>query len=112
VSCEETGYTTRQFHSSEEKIRVVLSGHRGQNCIADLRRKEGIAQILHYSWSKEFIDSAKMRLAGGTARQATAGGLKAFRVEAFALKLVVTGLTLESSLLKKNERGCWRRAVS
>jgi transposase-like protein len=34
---------TRKLHSSEEKIRIVLSGLRGEDSIAELCRKEGIA---------------------------------------------------------------------
>ncbi len=44
---------TRKLHSSEEKIRVVLSGLRGEARIAELCRKQGFAQSLHSSWSKE-----------------------------------------------------------
>jgi transposase len=61
---------TRKLQSSEMKIRIVLSGFRGKDSVADLCRKEGIAQSLYYSWSKEFLEAGKMRLAGDTARQA------------------------------------------
>ena len=50
---------TRKLHSSEEKIRIVLSGLRGEDIIADLCRKPGIAQSLYYSWSKEFLEAGK-----------------------------------------------------
>ena len=50
---------TRKLHSSEEKIRIVLSGLRGEDSIAELCRKEGIAQSLYYSWSKEFLEAGK-----------------------------------------------------
>ena len=40
--------TRRQF-SAEEKIRIVLEGLRGDDSIAELCRKEGIAQSLYYS---------------------------------------------------------------
>ena len=60
---------TRKLHSSEEKIRIVLSGLCGEDSIAELCRKEGIAQSLYYSWSKEFLEAGKKRLAGDTARQ-------------------------------------------
>ena len=45
---------TRKRYSSEEKIRVVLAGLRGEDSIAELCRQEGIAQGMYYSWSKEF----------------------------------------------------------
>ena len=62
---------TRKQHSAEEKIRIVLSGLRGEDSIAELCRREGIAQSVYYSWSKEFLEACKRRLAGDTARQAT-----------------------------------------
>ena len=39
---------TRKLHPSEEKIRIVLSGLRGEESIAELCHKEGIAQSLYY----------------------------------------------------------------
>jgi transposase len=62
---------TRQHHSAEEKIRIVLEGLRGEVSIAELCRKEGINQNLYYRWSKEFLEAGKKRLAGDTAREAT-----------------------------------------
>ena len=50
---------TRRKHSTEEQIRTVLEGLRG---------KESIAESLYYSWSKEFLEAGKKRLAGDTAR--------------------------------------------
>ena len=60
---------TRKHYSAEEKIRVVLAGLRGEDSIAALCRREGIAESLYYSWSKEFLEAGKNRLAGDTARQ-------------------------------------------
>ena len=62
--------TRRQF-SAEEKIRIVLSGLRGEYSIAELCRREGIVQNLYYRWSKEFLEAGKKRLAGDTARTAS-----------------------------------------
>ena len=62
---------TRRKYSAEEKIRIVLEGLRGEYSIAELCRREGIAQGLHYTWSKDFMEAGKKRLSGGTARQAT-----------------------------------------
>ena len=70
---------TRKLHSSEEKIRIVLSGLRGEDSIAEPCREEGIAQSLYYSWSKEFLEAGKRRLAGATARQANTGEVKDLR---------------------------------
>jgi transposase-like protein len=54
---------TRKRHSSEEKIRIVLDGLRGESSIAELCRREGIAESLYYAWSKEFLEAGKRRLA-------------------------------------------------
>ena len=39
---------TRRKFSAEEKIRIVLAGLRGEETIAELCQKEGIAQNLYY----------------------------------------------------------------
>ena len=96
---------TRKQHSSEEKIRIVLEGLRGEDSIAELCRREGIASSLYYSWSKEFLEAGKRRLAGDTARQATSPEVKDLRAEAAALKEAVADLTLENRLLKKSMIG-------
>jgi transposase len=93
---------TRKHHSAEEKIRVVLEGLRGEDSIAALCRREGIAESLYYSWSKEFLEAGKRRLAGDTARAATTDEVKALRQEARALKEVVAEQALELRLLKKS----------
>jgi transposase len=93
--------TGRHF-SAEDKIRIVLEGLRGDDSIAELCRKEGIAQSLYYTWSKEFMEAGKRRLAGDTARAATSGEVQDLRNEALALKECVADLTLENRLLKKS----------
>ncbi len=94
----------RRF-SAEEKIRIVLGGLRGEDSIAELCRHEGIAQSLYYSWSKEFLEAGKKRLAGDTAREASTGEVKELRREARDLKEVVAEQTLEIRLLKKSMTG-------
>ena len=96
---------TRKHYSAEEKIRIVLAGLRGEESISALCRREGIAESLYYSWSKEFLEAGKARLAGDTARQATAPEVKDLRSESAALKEVVAELTLENRLLKKSMLG-------
>ena len=93
---------TRKHHAAEEKIRVVLEGLRGEDSIAALCRREGIAESLYYSWSKEFLEAGKRRLAGDTARAATTDEVEALRQEARALKEVVAEQALELRLLKKS----------
>ena len=96
---------TRKQYSAEEKIRTVLDGLRGEYSIAELCRREGIVESLYYSWSKEFLEAGKRRLAGDTARQATSPEVKELRAEAAALKEAVADLTLENRLLKKSMTG-------
>ena len=96
---------TRKRYSAEEKIRIVLDGLRGEDSIAELCRREGIAQGLYYSWSKEFLEAGKKRLAGDTAREASTGEVKTLRREARDLKEVVAEQALEIRLLKKSMTG-------
>ena len=96
---------TRKHHSAEDKIRIVLEGLRGEDSIAAICRREGIAESLYYSWSKEFLEAGKKRLAGDTVRQANTGEVKGLRAEALALKELVADLSLENRLLKKNMTG-------
>ena len=93
---------TRRKFSTEEKIRIVLEGLRGEETIAELCRKEGIAQNLYYRWSKEFLEAGKKRLAGDTAREATTDEVKDLRAEARQLKEALAEVTLENRLLKKS----------
>ena len=72
---------TRKQYSAEEKIRIVLAGLRGEESIAALCRREGISESLYYTWSKEFLEAGKQRLAGDTARQATSPEVKELRSE-------------------------------
>jgi transposase len=92
---------TRKQYSAEEKIRIVLEGLRGEESIAALCRREGIAESLYYSWSKEFLEAGKKRLAGDTARQANTGEVKTLRREMRDMKEPVAELALENRLLKK-----------
>src|SRR2546423_15353891 len=97
-------FPRRQF-SAEEKIRIVLTGLRDEDSIAELCRREGIVENLYYRWSKEFLEAGKKRLAGDTARAATSDEVKELRREASALKEEVAELMLENRLLKKSAIG-------
>lgn len=96
---------TGQTYSSEEKIRIVLAGLRGEESISVLCRREGIAESLCYSGSKKSLEAGKRRLSGDTARQATSPEVKDLRSESLALKECVADLTLENRLLKKSMTG-------
>ena len=88
-------------------MRIMRDGLRGDDSIAELCRKEGIAQSLYYVWLKEFLEAGKRRLAGDTARAATTDEVKDLRREAGALKECVADLTLENRLLKKSMIADW-----
>ncbi len=96
---------TRRKYSSEEKIRIVLEGLRGEEGIAELCRREGISPNLYYSWSKEFLDAGKRRLMGDTKRQATSPEVKSLRTENSQLKELVADLSLTNAVLKKSLAG-------
>ncbi len=72
---------TRRKFNSEEKIRIVLEGLRGEETIAELCRREGIAPNLYYNWSKEFLEAGKRRLLGNTKRQADSTEVSQLRRE-------------------------------
>ena len=93
---------TRTRYSSEEKIRIVLEGLRGEYSIAELCRREGIAQGLYYKWSKEFLEAGKKRLSGDTERQATSSEVRDLRREMSDLKEALADVLLENRLLKKS----------
>ena len=61
---------TRKKYSSEEKIRIVLEGLKGEESIAAICRREGIVPNLYYRWSKDFLEAGKKRLQGDTVREA------------------------------------------
>ena len=96
---------TRKIYSAEEKIRIVLEGLRGENSIAELCRLEGLSQSMYYSWSKEFLEAGKQRLAGDTKRAATTDEVKGLRHESSQLKEALAEQMLENRLLKKSMIG-------
>jgi len=96
---------TRRKFSSEEKIRIVLEGLRGEVSIAELCRREGIVANLYYRWSKEFLEAGKKRLQGDTVREATSTEVVELRQENEQLKQLVAELSLKNRLLKKSLTG-------
>jgi len=96
---------TRKQYSSEEKIRIVLEGLRGESSVAELCRREGIAQSLYYKWSKEFLEAGKQRLAGNTKRQADSQEVSGMIHENEQLKQLVAELALKNRVLKKSLLG-------
>ena len=92
--------THRKF-TSEEKIRIVLEGLRGEEYIATICRREGINPNLYYRWSKSFLEAGKKRLSGDTQREATSGEVIDLRTENEDLKKLLAETYLENTLIKK-----------
>jgi len=96
---------TRKKYSAEEKIRIVLDGLRGEDSIATICRREGIAPNLYYKWSKDFLEAGKRRLNGDMVREATSGEVTELREENEQLKQLVAELSLKNRVLKKSLSG-------
>ena len=77
---------TRRVFSSEEKIKIVLEGLRGEESVAAICRKYGIHENNYYNWSKDFMEAGKKRLNGDTERNATTDDVKDLRVEMLLAK--------------------------
>jgi len=96
---------TRRKFSSEEKIRIVLDGLRGEYSIAELCRREGINNNLYYRWSKDFLEAGKRRLSGDTVREASTDEVIDLKKENASLKQAVAELYFRNDWLKKSLTG-------
>lgn len=96
---------TRRKFSSEEKIRIVLEGLRGEESISGICRREGISPNLYYRWSKDFLEAGKRRLQGDTVREANSAEVTGLRQENDQLKQLVAELSLKNRVLKKSSSG-------
>ena len=96
---------TRRKFSSEEKIRIVLEGMRGEESIAAICRREGIHANLYYTWSKNFMEAGKKRLNGDTQREANTDEVRSLRNENGQLKRLLAELYLEKETIKKSQGG-------
>ena len=96
---------TRKLYSTEEKIRIVIEGIRGEYTIAELCRKEGITDGTYYKWAKDFMEAGKKRLSGDTMREANTTEVNELKQENSSLKELVAELSLENRVLKKNLNG-------
>lgn len=96
---------TRRKFSSEEKIRIILEGLRGEDSIAELCRREGINANLYYRWSKDFLEAGKKRLQGDTVREANSSEVTGLRQENDQFKQLVAELSLKNRVLKKSLNG-------
>ena len=102
---------TRRKYSTEERIRIVLEGLKGEASIAELCRREGISPNLYYTWSKEFLEAGKKRLAGDTEREASRDDVSELRKESNQLKEALAETMLENRLLKKSVLGTGEDAI-
>jgi len=96
---------TRRKFSSEEKIRIILEGLKGEDSISAICRREGIAPSLYYKWSKTFLQAGKSRLKGDTLREANTDEVAELRKENEELKQLVAELSLKNRVLKKSLNG-------
>ncbi|MCI0447590.1 transposase [bacterium] len=96
---------TRRSFSSEEKIKIVLEGLRGEDSIKEVCRKYSIHENQYYKWSKDFIEAGKKRLNGDTAREANTEEVSEIRKENAELKETVAELLLANKVLKKTLSG-------
>jgi transposase len=96
---------TRKRYSTEEKIRIVLEGLRGEDSIAGLCRREGIPTNLYYRWSKDFLEAGKKRLMGDTVREASSDEVSGLKKENAQLKQLVAEVLLKNRVLKKSLTG-------
>lgn len=96
---------TRRTFSSEEKIKIVLEGLRGEESIAEICRKYSIHQNLYFKWSKDFMEAGKRRLSGDTVREANSSEVQELRHENDSLKKELAELYLANKVLKKNLNG-------
>ena len=93
---------SRRRFSSEEKIRIVLEGLRGEIPGTELCRREGISSALYYRWSKAFLDAGKNGLVRDTKRDATAGEVHQLKEENTDLKRALAETMLVVQRLKKS----------
>jgi transposase len=93
---------TRKLYSSEQKILIVMEALRGEESVAAICRKHGIAESMFYKWNKEFMEAGKKRLAGDTAREATSDEVSELRKENQRLKEMVADLMLRYDIVKKS----------
>ena len=96
---------TRRKSNSEEKIRIILEGLKGEDSIAAICRREGIAPSLYYKWSKTFLQAGTRSLNGDTIREANSDEVGELRKENDELKQLVAELSLKNRVLKKSLNG-------
>jgi transposase len=93
----------RRRFPTEDKVRIVMEGIRGEVPVAELCRREGIHPTIYYKWLKDFLEAGKARMRGDALREATSEEVKALRQENERLKQLVADLSVANMLLKKSQ---------
>lgn len=96
---------TNRTYSSEEKIRIVIEGIRGEESVSSICRKYGINDSLYYKWTKDFMEAGKKRLSGDTERNASTDEVQHLKKENDSLKKAIADLYLHNESLKKSLTG-------
>jgi transposase len=96
---------TNRKYSTEEKIRIVIEGLRGEESISSLCRKYAIHEALYYKWSKDFMEAGKKRLGGDTERNANSSEVDYLKKENESLKKAVADLFIQNNAIKKSLTG-------
>lgn len=71
----------RRRFSSEDKIRILMEGVRGEVAVAELCRREGIHPTVCYKWLKDFLEAGKARMRGDALREANSGEVQELQQE-------------------------------
>jgi len=98
-----TKRATRRRFPTEDKVRIVMEGIRGEVPVAELCRREGIHPTIYYKWLKDFLEAGKARMRGDALREATSQEVKQLRQENERLKQLVADLSVANMLLKKSQ---------
>ena len=93
---------TRKKFTAEQKIQIVLEGLRGEVTVSELCRREGVANVTYYKWSKDFLDAGKNGLTLETRRNATSEEVRNLKSENSDLRRAVSDGVLENIRLKKS----------
>lgn len=93
---------TRRKFRSDDKIRIVLEGLRGEISVSQLCRREGISPSLYYQWSKAFLEAGKNGLTVDTKRDATRVEVERLKDENETLKKALAETMLDVQRLKKS----------
>ena len=93
---------SRRKFSTDEKIRIVIEGLRGEIAITELCRREKIAASQYYKWSKQFLEAGKTALTRETSRNATDDEVRELRDENDRLKIALAESHIDVIKYKKS----------